>query len=221
MMSPLSPATSSPSVPHQSVICVHVVDDDPVVRTALGALVERMGCRWLGHGSGEEFLAAYEPSVASCLLLDVNLPGMNGLDLLVELEARSAVLPTLVFSADAEVERIVAAIQRGAVGFLQKPIDPRRLRDHLQALIAEAGPMVTWRQRAMWVQKAIAALTTREREVFHLMLAGRSAKQIAMELGLRGRTAHIHRTNVLRKMRVDTVLELVMLVGASPASQVS
>lgn len=203
-------------MPQASVaVLVHIVDDDAAVRAALGVAVERLGMTWVGHGSGEEFLTAYDPAQSACLLLDVGLPGMSGLELLTELETRGAMLPTLVFSASAEVERVVTAIQRGAVGYQQKPPDPRRLQEHLQAMAGQAAPMARRRSQAMWLQTAIAALTPRELEVFHLICAGRSVKQIAMELGLRGRTAHIHRTNVLRKLRVDTVLELVQLIGSS------
>lgn len=195
---------------------VHIVDDDPSVCTALGALVERAEASWQSHASGEEFLAVYDPALPSCLLLDIALPGINGLDLLAELEVRALMMPTLVLSANAEIERIVTAIQRGAVGFLQKPPEPRRFLEHLLAMIARAPGMVAQRQRTRQLRDAIGRLTPRERQVLQLLLAGRSPKQIALELGLSGRTAHIHRTNVLRKLRIETPLELVQLVGQLP-----
>jgi FixJ family two-component response regulator len=200
---------------------VHIVDDDPSVCRALAAMVDLLGCRWQCHGSSEDFLAAYELSQPACLLLDVSLPGRSGLDLLVELEARAASLPTIVVSASADVERVVSAIQRGALTFLQKPPEPARLIAHLRAMIAAAPAMAAQRLAAQQARSALATLTPREREVLDRLLAGRTTKQIAHELGLRGRTAHIHRANVLRKLQVETALELSRLAaiaGSFPQS---
>ena len=215
MKTQMPPGARSFIQPRPAVV-VHIVDDDPGVCTALGALVERAEASWQSHASGEEFLAVYEAALPSCLLLDVALPGISGLDLLAELEARALKLPTLVLSANAEVERVVTAIQRGAVGFLQKPPEPRRFLEHLDGMMARAPGMVAQRQRTLQLRAAIGSLTPRERQVFNLLLAGCSPKQIALELGLSGRTAHIHRANVLRKLRIEAPLELVRLVGQLP-----
>jgi FixJ family two-component response regulator len=195
--------------PGQAV--VHIVDDDPGVCHALAAMVESLTQPWRCHESSEEFLAAYDPREPACLVLDVSLAGRSGLDLLLDLKARAIGLPTVVVSASGEVERVVSAIQRGAFMFLQKPPDPHRLRQHLCELIAAAPVRAEQRRHSLQMRDAVASLTPREGEVLDLLLAGRSTKQIALELGLQGRTAHIHRANVLRKLRVETPSELIRL----------
>ena len=192
---------------------IHIVDDDPAACEALTSLVQRAGLPTVSHSSAEEFSLAYDPDRTAALVLDVLLPGVSGLDLLGELEDTAMMLPTLVLSAEPDIERVVLAIQRGAVGFLPKPPDPGRLLELLGQMVAKAEPMAAHRRQAKSVQDALHTLTPREREVFDLLLLGRSAKQIAHDLELSPRTAHIHRMNVLRKLRVETVFELHRVAG--------
>jgi two-component system, LuxR family, response regulator FixJ len=205
-----------PSVrPSPAQAIVHIVDDDASVCQAFASMVATLPCPWRCHASCEDFLAAYDPLQPACLVLDVSLAGRSGLDLLLELKERALALPTVVVSASAEVERVVSAMQRGAFTFMQKPPDPRRLLQHLREMIAAAAGMAEQRRRLRGVRAALATLTPRESEVLKLLLAGRSTKQVALELGLRGRTAHIHRANVLRKLQVDTPCELLRLAAIS------
>lgn len=197
---------------------VHLVDDDPGVRAALGSALVRVGHPVCAHASAEEFLAAYDPLRADCLVLDVALPGMNGLDLLTELARRGDMLPTLVLSANADVERIVTAIQRGAIGFQQKPPDPERFFAHVATMVEAGQKMAAERRSLRQLRHDLTTLTPRETEVYLLLGRGCTAKQVACELSMSIRTAHIHRTNVFRKMHVENAVELAQLAARAAAA---
>lgn len=212
-----SVASSSASVPHISpdphpetgvAAQVHVVEDDPVVQLALLGLVRKLTPNATAHGSAEDFLTAYDPTAPIALVLDVSLPGMSGIQLLQRLTRDRTMPPTVVLSADAELGRVVAAIRFGAIDFLQKPPDPRHFLEMVEALLNQAVPQAAARQRLLQWVRDYETLTPREREVFDLVSSGATTKQIALQLGLQLRTAHIHRTNVLRKFRADTPVEL-------------
>lgn len=193
---------------------LHVVEDDPVVQHALVSLVRRLAPHVAAHDSAEAFLRAYDPNSPAALVLDVSLPGMSGIDLLQKLTTDYAMPPTLVLSADAELRRVVAAIRFGAIDFLQKPPEPRHFLQVVEALLGQAVPQArTRRQVLQWAQD-YATLTPREREVFLLVASGATTKQIALQLGLQLRTAHIHRTNVLRKFRAETPVELAHVAAS-------
>ena len=199
---------------------VHILDDDPEVCEALGSLVlTGTGYLCVEHHSAEAFLASYDPAAPSCLVLDVVLPGMSGLELLRELQLRGASLPTLVISADVEVERIVVAMQRGAVGFQRKPPEPRRFLDYVRGIAQLAEVAARRRSATRRVLDSVRSLTPREQEVFSLLLQGRSAKQVAHDLGMKTRTALIHRMNVLRKFNLESVVDLVNMVRHVPDLQ--
>lgn len=212
---------------------LHIVEDDPVVGQCLvGVVTDRFG-EVLLHGSAEEFLGSYDRDRCCALLLDFSLPGMDGVELLECLEREHAMLPTLVMSADASVKRVVAAIRRGAVDFLPKPLDPRRLIEQVDSLAAKVRHEAGLRRLRQTRLREWQQLTTREREVFALLIRGASAKQVASHLGVRLRTAHIHRTNVLRKFGVETAVDLARIAvllrhapdmptdGRDPIGQVS
>lgn len=198
-------------------ITVHVVDDDATVRASLQPFLQRLGCTVCCHASAEEFLAGHDPAGSECLVLDVALPGMNGLELLQHLAARHSMLPTLVLSANADVESVVTAIQRGAVGFQQKPPHPQRLVEHVQAMAAKAGAMAAERADLARLAAALRTLTPREAQAFPLLARGMSTKQIALTLGISIRTAHIHRLHVFRNLRVENAVELVPLAARALA----
>lgn len=193
---------------------LHVVEDDPVVQHALVTLARRIAPHVFAHGSAEAFLAGYDPNSPAALVLDVSLPGMSGIDLLQQLTSDHAMPPTLVLSADAELRRVVAAIRFGAVDFLQKPPDPRHFLQIVEAMLAQAVPQARARRQVLQWAQDHATLTPREREVFALVATGATTKQIALQLGLQLRTAHIHRTNVLRKFRAETPVELAHVANS-------
>ncbi len=202
-------------------VTLHLVDDDPGVRAALGAVLADLPCQLRCHGSAEEFLEAYSPVRAECLVLDVGLPGMSGLELLTRLTRSAATLPTLVLSANTDVERVVSAIQRGALDFLEKPPAPHKLVARVSSLLQMASEAAEARRSLQQLRTAQLRLTDREREVFALLARGLSAKQVAHELGLSIRTAHIHRTNVMLKFGVETTLQIVQVAARLNAVQQS
>lgn len=189
-------------------IKLHIVEDDPVVVRTLTSVVERVVAEVQIHTSAEEFLSRYDRSDGCALLLDVELPGMDGIQLLERLGDERAMLPTVVMSADPNVCRVVSAMQHGAIDFLPKPLDPTLLVQRLEHLAAKVPAAAQLRRLRLSRQTQLATLTPREREVFDLMVRGASAKQIGGLLGMQLRTAHIHRTNVLRKFDVDTAVDL-------------
>lgn len=198
---------------------VHVVDDDGAVREALASFLSRANCKVVAHGSAEEFLAAYQPDRAEALILDISLPGMNGLDLLRELNQRGEQLPTLVLSANADIVRVVTAIQQGAIGFVEKPPAPEQLQQHVQTLLRRAPELVPVRTAYHRARRSLASLTPRELEVFALLRNGATAKQVARALNMSIRTAHIHRTNVFRKFDVESAVDLARIADRIAAHE--
>jgi len=194
-------------------IKLHIVEDDPLLGQSLVNLAFSAVTEILLHSSAEDFLRSYDTGDHCALLLDVELPGMDGIRLLERLAAEHAMLPTLVMSADPSVRRVVAAMQHGAADFLPKPLDPQQLIDCIESLATKAPDLAQLRRRRQERQRAYERLTPREREVFDLLARGASTKQIASLLGMQLRTAHIHRTNVIRKFNVETPVELAHIAA--------
>ena len=191
---------------------VFVVDDNPSVRKSLQALIEAAGLAVETYASAAEFLAAYDVKRAGCLVLDVRLRGQSGLDLQDELRRRNAVLPIIVMTGHADVPTTVRAFKGGAVDFLQKPVSPKKLVAQIREAIE-----VDQRARGAEAERAsvadrVAQLTPRERQVMELLATGSSSKEIAMALGLSVRTVEGHRREVLRKMDVDSAVQLARAI---------
>jgi FixJ family two-component response regulator len=138
---------------------------------------------------------------------------MSGLELLTHLEHHTLRLPTLVLTAHPDVDKAVLSIQRGAIGILQKPPDPGRLRDHCQTMIQLAEAMAVARRELRQLQRHVRTLTERELGVFALLGKGFSTKQVARSLDISIRTAHIHRANVMRKLGAETLSRVAMLAA--------
>lgn len=170
----------------------------------------------LHHGGSDEFIAVYDPRVPACMVLDLSADRVGGLTILRELAARGIMLPTLILGSGDDTTLAVAAIKAGANGYASLPADPRRLDEHVVELLQQAQPAAEKRVAIQQLQSAIRKLSQREHEVFLKIAAGRSVKQIANELALSNRTVHIYRTNCLRKMGVETVIELVCLMTGAP-----
>jgi FixJ family two-component response regulator len=190
---------------------IFVVDDDDGVRTSLGILLESAGYRPVPFASAAEFLAQYDPARAGCLLLDMRMPGMSGMDLLQELSRRGAFLPVIFITGHGDVPMAVEAMKSGAFDFLQKPFSPRDLLERLgRALAADAEA----RQALLLtdeLNRRHSTLTPREKEVMGLIVAGLANKVIAMDLKLSERTVEIHRARVMEKMATRSVAHLVRM----------
>jgi two-component system response regulator FixJ len=191
---------------------VFVVDDNPGVRKSLRALLESADLDVETFASGEEFLAAYDPDRAGCLLLDVRLRKSSGLDLQDELNRRKTTLPIIVLTGHGTVPTSVRALKAGAVDFLQKPAPPKMLLERVQAALeVDRHSRATAADEAV-VTERLKQLTPREREVMELLLAGKSSKEIAAVLRVSIRTVEGHRRMVLSKIHVTSASQLVRVV---------
>lgn len=191
---------------------VFVIDDNPGVRKSMQALIEAAGLAVETYASTGEFLTVYDPRRAGCLVLDVRLRGENGLDLQDELHKRNAKLPIIVMTGYADVPTSVRAFKGGAVDFLRKPVAPKKLLAQIhEAIEIDRRARAAAEARAT-VADCIAQLTPRERQVMELLAVGNSSKEIATALGLSSRTVEGHRREVLRKMNVDSAVQLARAI---------
>jgi FixJ family two-component response regulator len=191
---------------------VFVVDDNVGVRKSVRALLESAGLSVETYASGEDFLAAYDPARAGCLVLDVRLRHASGLDLQDELRRRKAVLPVIVLTGHGNVPTSVRALKAGAIDFLQKPVPPAVLLERIRAALEidrQARTAIT--ERAPVIGR-LARLTPREREVLELLVKGHTSKEIAAALHVSVRTVEGHRRMVLSKMQVSSATQLVRIV---------
>lgn len=191
---------------------VFVVDDDEAVRSALRLLLKSVGLSATAVPSAQQFLATYDPQQPGCLVLDVRMPGMSGLELQQQLNMRGAVIPVIFITGHGDVPMAVEAMQQGAFDFLQKPFRDQDLIDRIQRALtkdkqnrAEVSALARNRER-------LESLTPREREVLALVASGKPNKVMATDLGLSQRTVEIHRARVMEKMGVSSLAQLVRIV---------
>lgn len=194
---------------------VFIVDDDDAVRDSIQELLESVGLRAEGHASGQAFLDAFEPERPGCLILDVRMAGISGLVVQERLNALGATLPIVMLTAHGDVPMAVQAIQAGAVDFLQKPYRDQALLESVnRALESDLGARQSGAGDGV-LDQGLSLLTQREREVFDKLLKGGTSKQIARELDVSHRTIEAHRQNLLRKLGLSSVKELLALALAS------
>ena len=192
---------------------VFVVDDDASLRHALTNLLRSVGLRVETFGSAREFLAGPRPDAPGCVVLDVRLPGLSGLDLQRELAAAQIDLPIIFMTGYGDIPMTVQAMKAGAVEFLTKPFRDQDLLDAIQQALER--DRVAWRQRAALaaVRQCYDRLTPREREVMRFVVAGWLNKQIAAELGTSEIMVKVHRGQVMRKMQAASVADLVRMAA--------
>jgi FixJ family two-component response regulator len=192
---------------------VFVVDDDSSLRHALTNLLRSVGLRVETFGSAREFLAGPRPDAPGCVVLDVRLPGLSGLDLQRELAAAQLDLPIIFMTGYGDIPMTVQAMKAGAVEFLTKPFRDQDLLDAIQQALER--DRVAWRQRAALaaVRQCYDRLTPREREVMRFVVAGWLNKQIAAELGTSEIMVKVHRGQVMRKMQAASVADLVRMAA--------
>lgn len=195
---------------------VHIVDDDEAIRDALCWLFQSRSVSVVAWSSAEGLLADYSPSMAGCLLLDIRMEGMSGLELFDRLRERDCRMPVLFLTGHGDVPIAVNALKKGARDFVEKPFNDNDLVDRvIEAMAFDARQRMEDADAADVVAR-LATLTQRERQVMDLIIAGKLNKVIADELGISMRTVEVHRAHVFEKMAVKTAVELTrMLVKAS------
>ena len=193
---------------------IYLVDDDEALRDSLAWLLESQGFKVAAFASAEDLLKAWRPEFNGCLLLDVRMPGMSGLELHERLRAQYSTLPIIFITGHGDVPMAVAALKKGAVDFIEKPFnDIELLRLVSQCLVTEQEHRARRRQDAE-VSRRLDQLTQREREVLDLIIAGKLNKQIADVLGISIKTVEVHRARVMEKMAAQSLAELVQNVMA-------
>lgn len=191
---------------------VYIVDDDSGVRSSIRVLLKSVGLPATTFASAQEFLAAYQPSQPGCIVLDIRMPGMSGLELQEELNERGAVIPVIFITGHGDVPMAVEAMRHGAFDFLQKPFRDQDLIDRVQQALARDRETREALKEHDRIRARIASLTPREREVLELLTAGKANKMMAQDLGLSQRTVEIHRAHVMEKMGAKSVAQLVRMV---------
>lgn len=194
---------------------VFVVEDDPVVRQSLIMLIETLGVAVRGHASGRGFFDDPDCRRASCVVLDVRLPGLGGLEVQSRMSDLGLTAPVIFITGHGDVPMAVEAMRGGAVDFLQKPFDNQSLLDRVGQAITRGRGLRQEEELRKIATARLATLSPREREVLALLVEGRMNKAIAAELGISSKTVEDHRASIMRKMQVRSVAELVRLVADS------
>lgn len=192
-----------------NVPSVHVIDDNSAVRDAIRWLIEQVGFTAQIFASAAEFLEAYHEDMAGCIVLDIRMPGMSGLDLQQKLVEMGATLPIIIITGHGDVPVTVRAMKAGAFEFLQKPFSDQALLDSISAAMKGHAALVADRQRTLQTKQALSSLTAREWEVLKLLRRGKSSKVIASDLGISVRTVEGHRANIMAKLGVRTLAQMV------------
>lgn len=191
---------------------VYVVDDDEAMRDSLVWLVESQGFKVEAFASAESFLAAYRSDMAGCLVLDVRMPGMSGLELYEKLHALRSTLPVIFITGHGDVPMAVAALKKGAADFIEKPFNDKDMLRLIEQCLSLERAGRERRRQELEAARRLASLTEREREVLDLIIAGKLNKQIADALNISIKTVEVHRARVMEKMNVRSVAELVQAV---------
>jgi FixJ family two-component response regulator len=191
---------------------VFLVDDDASVRRALTRLIKSAGYQVQAFASAREFLdSEWRSQGTACLVLDVRMPGLSGIDLQSELRTANAILPIIFITGHGDIPTSVKAMKAGAVDFLRKPVQDKELLRAIEQALARAGRELAQRAEIADIQRRLDTLTAREREVMELVVSGMLNKQIAHHLGTVEKTIKVHRARVMDKMDVQSLAELVRL----------
>lgn len=193
---------------------VFLVDDSPEVQASLQRLIQMSGLSTETFSSAEEFLERWQPDAIGCLILDLKMPGMSGIELQAELERRGIELPIIFLTAHGDIQTTVKAVQAGAIDFLTKPVEPLELLKRVQIAILQS---VRRHERQLITgesERSLVSLSARELEIAKLLAAGCTNKDIALKLQLSPRTVENHRARIMDKTRSANLLELAKLVQA-------
>lgn len=190
---------------------VHIVDDDRSFRVSIGRLIEASGYRAAIYESGDDILTRLSGSEPGCILLDLQMPGLNGLELQDRLAEKAPLLPILFLSGEGSIEATVRAMKAGAEDFLEKPVSSEKLLEAINRALLRYEEQRNNNAQALTLQALVASLTPREYQVFALAVRGKRNKQIAFELGTSERTVKAHRRSVMEKLCVNSLAEAVSI----------
>jgi two-component system, LuxR family, response regulator FixJ len=190
---------------------IYVVDDDDGMRRALDALLSTVGYRTAVFSRPSEFLAQFKPETHSCLVLDIRMPEMSGLEVQQQLNRRGSMLPVIFITGHGDVPMAVQAMKEGAFEFIQKPFRDQDLLDRINHALKQDADNRTNAARRSEVQHRLESLTPREKQVMDFIVDGSANKVIAIDLGLSERTVEIHRAKVMEKMGARSIAHLVKL----------
>lgn len=196
---------------------VYVVDDDEAVRDSLQWLLEGASYKVQTFDSAERFLAGFDARAIACLVLDVRMPGMSGLELQEELINRKVELPIIFITGHGDVPMAVSTMKKGAADFIEKPFDQAKLKSLVERMLTQAREDAGKRERERMNQALLARLTAREQQVLERIMAGRLNKQIADDLGISIKTVEAHRANIMDKLKANTVADLMRVALAGSA----
>jgi len=196
-------------MPSESI--VHVIDDDPAMRDSLEFLFDAAGMPVRAYDSAATFLSALGGSTEGCVVTDVRMPEMSGIDLLAELHARGSALPVIVITGHGDVPLAIEAMKAGAKDFLEKPFDDERLLGAVRGALHESGAHRGEREEQSAVRDRIGRLSHRERQVLRRLVEGQLNKTIAWELGISPRTVEVYRAKLMAKMGAPAFADLVRM----------
>ena len=198
---------------------VYVVDDDEAMRNSLRWLIESVDLDVETYAEAQEFLDAYDGKQHACLVLDLRMPGMSGLELQDALASRNMAIPIIFITAHGEVPAAVRAMKGGAVDFITKPFSDQLLLDRIQQAIELDALNLQERTEQQEISAHLALLSNREREVLEMVVAGNSNKKTAQHLGLSTKTVEVHRSHIMKKLQVASLTDLVRLCIAAESKQ--
>ena len=190
---------------------MHIVDDDPGVRKALALLMRSAGLQAQPYESAQDFLDRYEPGQPGCMILDIRMPGMSGLELQQELVARHDPIPIIILTGHGDIPMAVRAIKAGALDFIEKPFQNGTLLSLVETGLKRDRTARAEYSRLRDIDRRLARLTPREREVMEHLIHGELSKVAAAELGISPRTVEIHRARILKKLGVRSIAEIVRM----------
>jgi two-component system response regulator FixJ len=191
---------------------VFIVDDDDAVRNSIRLLMKSLGLATRPLSTAQEFLSTYDPQQPGCLILDVRMPGMSGLELQQQLNMRGAIIPVIFITGHGDVPMAVEAMQQGAFDFLQKPFRDQDLIERVQRALAKDQSNRAELSEQAKVRERFESLTPREREVLALVTSGKANKVMAADLNVSQRTIEIHRARVMEKMHASSLAQLVRMM---------
>jgi FixJ family two-component response regulator len=193
---------------------VYIVEDDDAVRESLQLVLESVGYKTRCFASANAFLENYDSELAGCLVLDIRMPGMNGMELQRKLNERNSILPVIFVTGHGDVPMAVEAMQQGALDFVQKPYREQELLEKIERAFAIDRANRESLQQRQQIAGRLDSLTPRELDVLRLMIEGKANKVIAIDLDISQRTVEIHRARVMEKLEANSLAHLVRMVMA-------